>query len=145
MAKGRNFPTSSPRHSRGQAHIFIRCLRRWSRGLRDLPLPAPSHSRPRLAGPSVIAGLKTLSLRPWHGPFHLPFNHRSPWRALVDVAARAPWRRRPPHRSGMGGAVGPVKIRTRPYSLSKGSGYRATTRLAQPDFSSVPIFLRSPR
>lgn len=114
------------------AHIFIRCLRRWSRGLRDLPLPAPSHSRPRLAGPSAIAGLKTLSLRPWHGPFHLPFNHRSPWLALVGVAARAPWRRRPLHRSGMGGAVGPVKIRTRRYSLSKGSGYRATTRPAQP-------------
>ena len=32
MAEGRNFPTSSPRHSRGEAHIFIRCLRRWWRG-----------------------------------------------------------------------------------------------------------------
>ena len=90
MAEGRNFPTSSPRHSRGLAHIFIRCLRRWSRGLRDLPLPAPSHSRPRLAGPSVIAGLKTLSLRPWHGPFHLPFNHRSPWRALLGCRRARP-------------------------------------------------------
>jgi hypothetical protein len=59
-------------------------------GVRDLPLPAPSHSRPRLAGPSAIAGLKTLSLRPWHGPFHLPFNHRSPWRALLGCRRARP-------------------------------------------------------
>jgi hypothetical protein len=95
------------------------------------------HPRPRTAALGLrvhprLLGLKTLSLRPSDGPFHLPFNHRSPWRALMGVAARAPWRRRPLHRSGMGGAVGPVKIRTRPYSLSKGSGRRATTRPAQP-------------
>ena len=105
------------------------------------------HPRPRPAALGLrvhprLLGLKTLSLRPWHGPFHLPFNHRSPWRALVGVAARAPWRRRPLHRSGMGGAVRPGKIRTRPYSLAKGSGRRATTLAGTTvrTFSFVPIF-----
>ena len=41
------------------------------------------------------------------GLVDLPINRRSPWRALVGVAARAARRRRPLHCSVMGGTLGP--------------------------------------
>jgi hypothetical protein len=85
------------------------------------------HPRPRTAALGLrvhprLRGLKTLSLRPWHGP--------SIYRSIIEahggrlwMSPRAPRRQRPLRRSGMGGAVGPEKIRKRPYSLSKGSGH----------------------
>jgi hypothetical protein len=98
------------------------------------------HPRPRTAALGLrvhprLRGLKTLSLRPWHGP--------SIYRSIIEahggrlwMSPRAPRRQRPLRRSGMGGAVGPVKIRKRPYSLSKGSGqplgrHNRTSRLSQ--------------